>query len=283
MVDLLDDPTVGGYVVSAHDVTERVAVETELRAALSLLHATLDSTADGILVVDADGHITSFNRRFAEMWHLEDDVLTARDDERALSAVLDQLADPDAFLRKVEELYAQPDAESYDMLDFSDGRVFERFSIPQRVDGHVVGRVWSFRDLTERKRLEDELVYRAFHDQLTGLPNKARFCDRVQHAAERSERSAEGFAVLFLDLDNFKTVNDSLGHDAGDRLLVSAAQAARRLPASRRHSVTPRRRRVRGPARARRPIPTPRASSPSASATRSGARSRSAVGTSCRR
>ncbi len=88
----------------------------------------------------------------------------------------------------------------------------------------MVGRVWSFRDLTERKRLEDELVYRAFHDQLTGLPNKARFCDRVQHAAERSERSAEGFAVLFLDVDNFKTVNDSLGHEAGDRLLVSAAK-----------------------------------------------------------
>ena len=158
------------------------------------------------------------------MWHLDDGVLTARDDERALTAVLDQLADPAAFLSKVEELYAEPHAESYDMLDFSDGRVFERFSIPQRVDGRVVGRVWSFRDLTERKRLEDELVYRAFHDQLTGLPNKARFCDRVQHAAERSERSAEGFAVLFLDIDNFKTVNDSLGHEAGDRLLVSAAK-----------------------------------------------------------
>ena len=224
VVDLLDDPTVGGYVVSAHDVTERVAVETELRAALSLLRATLDSTADGILVVDSDGRIASCNRRFAQMWHVPEQVLDARDDERVLSYVLDQLADPDDFLRKVEELYAQPEAESYDMLDFSDGRVFERFSIPQRVDGRVVGRVWSFRDLTERKRLEDELVYRAFHDQLTGLPNKARFCDRVQHAAERSERSAEGFAVLFLDVDNFKTVNDSLGHEAGDRLLVSAAK-----------------------------------------------------------
>jgi diguanylate cyclase (GGDEF)-like protein/PAS domain S-box-containing protein len=213
-----------GYVVSAHDVTDRVAVENELRGALSLLHATLDSTADGILVVDANGRITSFNRRFVEMWRLPDEVVLARDDERALSYVVDQLADPEAFLRKVEELYAQPEIESYDMLDFRDGRVFERFSIPQRVDGKVVGRVWSFRDLTERKRLEDELVYRAFHDQLTGLPNKARFCDRVQHAVDRSGRTAEQFAVLFLDIDNFKTVNDSLGHEAGDHLLVIAAK-----------------------------------------------------------
>src|SRR5689334_16160187 len=74
VVNLLDDPTVGGYVVSAHDVTERVAMETELREALSLLHATLDSTADGILVVDATGRITSFNRRFAEMWHLDEAI-----------------------------------------------------------------------------------------------------------------------------------------------------------------------------------------------------------------
>ncbi len=223
VVDLVDDPTVQGFVVSAHDVKERVAAEQELRSALSLLEATLDSTADGILVVDRENRITSFNRRFAEMWRIPDSVLESRDDTAAIAHVLGQLADPDAFRRKVEELYADPEAESYDMLQFSDGRVFERFSLPQRVEGSVVGRVWSFRDLTERKRLEDELVYRAFHDQLTGLPNKARFCDRLQHAADRARRTTQGFAVLFLDVDNFKTVNDSLGHVAGDELLVAAA------------------------------------------------------------
>jgi PAS domain S-box/diguanylate cyclase (GGDEF) domain len=222
-VNLLDDPTVRGFVLTAHDVTAQVATEADLHSALSLLHATLESTADGILVVDIENHITSFNQRFVDMWRLPDSIIASRENNAALVYVIDQLAEPELFLAKVNELYAQPDAESYDMLDFKDGRVFERFSRAQRVDGEVVGRVWSFRDLTQRKRLEDELIYRAFHDQLTSLPNKARFCDRLQHAAERSNRLTTGYAVLFLDVDNFKTVNDSLGHQAGDQLLVAAA------------------------------------------------------------
>jgi len=224
ITNLADDPTVGGFVLSGHNVAERIAAEREVARTLSLLTATLDSTTDGILVVDRHGRISSYNRRFVEMWHIPDAVLEAGDDGSALAFVVGQLADPEAFRQKVEELYADPEAESYDTIGFDDGRVFERFSRPQWVEGEVVGRVWSFRDLTERKHLEDELVYRAFHDQLTGLPNKARFCDRLQHAVERSQRDADGFAVLFLDLDNFKTVNDSLGHLAGDRLLVAAAQ-----------------------------------------------------------
>jgi len=224
VVDLRDDPVVAGYLLTLHEVTERVQTERALRDALSLLEATLESTADGLLVVDCENRITSYNRRFVELWRIPDSILDRRDDAIALGFAVEQLADPDAFTAKVEELYATPHAESYDQIEFKDGRVFERFSRPQMVDGDVVGRVWSFRDRTEHKRLEDELVYRAFHDQLTGLPNKTRFCERLQQAAHRAVRTGRQFAVLFLDLDNFKTVNDSLGHLAGDQLLFNAAQ-----------------------------------------------------------
>ena len=157
LVNLIDDPTVGGFVVSAHDITARVAAELELRETLSLLTATLDSTADGILVVDTAGRITSLNRRFAAMWRVPDAILAARDDAAAIASVIDQLANPEAFQAKVHELYADPAAESSDTLVFKDGRVFERYSKPQYVDGVAVGRVWSFRDVTAPKRTEEEL------------------------------------------------------------------------------------------------------------------------------
>ncbi len=157
IVNLVEDPTVGGYVVSAHDITARVVAEREVSETLSLLAATLESTADGILVVDTAGRFTSYNSRFREMWHLPVAILEARDDAAAITFAKDQLTDSGAFEARVAELYANPEAESFDTIEFLDGRVYERNSMPQRVDGAIVGRVWSFRDVTDRKRTEEEL------------------------------------------------------------------------------------------------------------------------------
>jgi PAS domain S-box-containing protein len=135
--------------------------------ASSLLAATLESTADGILVVDLDGRIVSANRRFVEMWGIPDEVMAAGDDDLALTFVLDKLADPEAFLAKVRDLYADPGAESFDEVVFVDGRVVERYSRPQRLDDEVVGRVWSFRDVTDQRRAESE--YRSLVDRLPAI------------------------------------------------------------------------------------------------------------------
>ncbi|MDQ0028515.1 PAS domain S-box protein [Arthrobacter bambusae] len=142
-------------IASLRDVSERRRIEGELRDALSLLSATLESTADGILVVGADGRIAGSNERFALLWGIPAELRESRDDGKLIAFVLDQLVDPDAFLDKVRELYADPAAESLDMLDFRDGRVFERYSRPQRVGDEIVGRVWSFRDVTARRRAQD--------------------------------------------------------------------------------------------------------------------------------
>lgn len=220
----LDDPVVAAIVATGHDVSDRVRTEEELRHTNSVLGATLESTTDGILVVDLDGRITSYNGRFADLWRLPRHVVDTADDDRVLGVVLDQLRDPAAFLAKVHELYAAPEAASRDVIEFKDGRVLERDSLPQRIGGRVVGRVWSFRDMTEQVRLQRELSHQAFHDPLTGLANQALFRDRVGLATARSERHGGQLAVLFIDLDDFKTVNDSLGHSAGDALLVTVSE-----------------------------------------------------------
>jgi signal transduction histidine kinase/ActR/RegA family two-component response regulator len=131
---------------------------------LSLLRATLESTADGLLVVDTHGKVASYNSRFVELWQIPRSLIEKGEDEELLAYVLGQLADPDAFAAKVQHLYHHPEETSFDVLTFKDGRTFERYSLPQRVGDEIVGRVWSFRDVTAREQAQAAL--RASEDRL---------------------------------------------------------------------------------------------------------------------
>ncbi|MBZ0198906.1 MAG: PAS domain S-box protein [Ignavibacteriaceae bacterium] len=120
----------------------------------SLLDSVIESTADGILVVDSQGIVSKSNKKFAKLWNIPQALIDSKNDKKLLAFILDQLKDPDLFIKKVEELYAKPELESYDILEFKDGRYFERLSFPQKLGDEIVGRVWNFRDITERKHLE---------------------------------------------------------------------------------------------------------------------------------
>jgi diguanylate cyclase (GGDEF)-like protein len=219
-----DHEVVGWAARLAALAVERATQREQMATSLSLLEATLESTADGILVVDAGGRIVGYNQKFRKMWRIPAQLLESRDDDRVIASVLSQLVDPDRFVDEVRRLYAAPDESSFDVLQFSDGRVFERYSQPQRIGGDSVGRVWSFRDMTAQTRLEEELRRQAYSDSLTPLPNRALFMARLADALGRPDASGRFTAVLLLDLDDFKTVNDGLGHVAGDRLLIRVAE-----------------------------------------------------------
>ncbi|MEK6599385.1 MAG: EAL domain-containing protein, partial [Deltaproteobacteria bacterium] len=198
---------------------ERKRAEEEIENSLSLLRATLESTADGILVVNNEGKMVGLNQRFVDMWRIPESIVASKDDDQALACVLDQLKDPEVFLGKVRELYLQPDAKSYDVLEFKDGRFFERYSLPQRTGERNVGRVWSFRDITERKQAEEQIFHLAYFDMLTDLPNRLMLRDDIDRALTAARKELISFALLAVNLHRFKDINNTLGYQKGDIVL----------------------------------------------------------------
>lgn len=119
---------------------------------LSLLAATLEATADGILVVDRDGKVVAYNRKFAEMWGIPETALRGGHSAGLQTLVRERLEDPDSFVAEIRRLYAHPEECRRDIVRLTDGTVFERDTQPQCVAGKCVGRVWSYRDITDRHR-----------------------------------------------------------------------------------------------------------------------------------
>jgi PAS domain S-box-containing protein len=157
LIPIIQEGKIETALVIAADITERDRAARELEKSVSLLRATLESTADGILVVDCDGMMVSFNQKFIEMWRIPDSIIASRDAKKARAVSMHELNDPEGFIKRLDELYSHPDATGYDILEFKDGRIVERYSQPQRIGGTSVGRVWSFRDITERVRAEGAL------------------------------------------------------------------------------------------------------------------------------
>jgi diguanylate cyclase (GGDEF)-like protein/PAS domain S-box-containing protein len=349
-VSLIDLPSGDQvFLVAMQDKTQQHLTEQRLETLLLELRATLESTADGILVCDLDGHIRAFNRLFAQLWGLPDALLVQKNDESVHQWLNGQLTDPATYQRRLGEIQRSPLLESNDILVLQSGKILERLTRPQLARGRPIGRVFVFRDITEKTATEAQLklaakvfessldaifitdplgivltcnpaaqeltllpsdslqgvavcslfssphlpdwrssiqhqlaqagfwegelwhhredmtvvtlqaswvVLRgaqgqalntvlfvkdlsekiaaqqrieqlAYTDALTGLPNRLMLTERVNHAIRLAQRSGQGFAMCFLDLDRFKSINDSLGHLFGDLVLTEMSQRLR--------------------------------------------------------
>jgi diguanylate cyclase (GGDEF)-like protein/PAS domain S-box-containing protein len=345
------------YLACFSNQSERRAVENELEKLVAELRATLESSADGILVADLDGAIRSFNQRFAELWNLPAALLTERNDAGIHDWMAREVLDAKSYAVRLHAIAQNPLLEASDLLTLRQGRVLERVTLPQYARGRPIGRVYAFRDITQRLhdeqglklaarvfeasldaifvtdaefrivavnpagermtgRASAELVDQrldrslrlwsnetldpdiqaaldrgghwqgeieqhhadgstvpclvslmrvldteglpvhyvgfvkdlseavearqrieqlAFSDSLTGLPNRLRLTERLEFSIEMARRDNTRFAVLFIDIDRFKHINDSLGHVFGDRVLIDVA---RRIQQCLRHVDT---------------------------------------------
>ncbi len=230
----------------AVDITERARHLEAILRSNAILAATQEASADGICLVDTQGNVVSLNTRFAEMWHIPPALVEElRDRRQLMMCVLSLMRQPEEFVEKMNLLRQNPASSSRDEIQLRDGRVFERYSAPARATPSALpsvarelsvgsahqeieneaaqvpcfGRVWTFSDITERKHYEEQLEHRAFHDPLTELPNRSLFMNRVEQGLARLDRRGKALAILFFDLDRFKVVNDTMGHEKGDALL----------------------------------------------------------------
>ena len=334
------------YVVGARDLSEQRRTEDELEKLVAELRATLESTADGILVTDLDGAIRGYNQRFATLWELPQALLTERNDDAIYAWMHGGVVDEAGYTRRQQDIDSTPLLQATDVLMLRSGKVIERVTLPQYGRGRPIGRVYSFRDVTQRLasesrlqlaakvfeasldaifvtdanyrivaanpscerllggseggvtgRLLHELIHDpadeggiaraeqalasqgywagelwhrgadgqarpgqvsfvrvadtagapqhcicffrdltdklhdqqrieqlAYSDALTGLPNRLRLTERIEFALALARRDSSSFALLFLDLDRFKHINDSLGHHFGDRVLMEVSE-----------------------------------------------------------
>ena len=249
------DGEVLGVVGITRDVTEQKQAGRELAQRNSLLKATLDATNDAILSVDLAGRVTGCNQQFLSMWRVPEALIGKKDDKRLLAHARRQLRDTRVFDARLRELRDDDTLVTHDLFELNDDRVIERHSLPQQVGEEIVGRVWSFRDVTLQKRAEARMTeanevlearvaertkqlteanrelhalneqqrHDAFYDGLTGLPNRSLLLDRLTQALERRQND-QRFALLHLDFDRFRHINTSLGREVGDAVLQRIAR-----------------------------------------------------------
>ena len=211
-------------LVTVEDRTEATREQEARESLVAELQATLESTGDGILVTDMAGRIRGFNRRFAQIWGMPEDLLRMHHDAAVFDWMQRSVVDGDLYQSRVDAIQEATMLQATERITLHSGQELERVTQPQSSRGRPCGRVWAFRDLTDLVIAGRRIETLSTTDALTGLYNRHEIGERLGAALRQAHRDGGTLALLVLDLDRFKHINDSLGHEVGDRVLLDTAE-----------------------------------------------------------
>ncbi|CAG0979228.1 putative signaling protein [Methylophilaceae bacterium] len=214
-----------GFVGIGNDITELKRMEEALREKTAMLEALIESAPDGILVLDRHGKKAYQNRRFGDLWQIPPDITASSDGQVQIEFAIRHTKNPAEAAALGARLVENPDETTHDEVELINGTTLSRYSGPvYDEEGRNYGRLWAFRDITERKHAEARIHYLAMYDDLTDLPNRNLIQDRIAQTITHARRTDRLLALLYLDLDRFKVVNDGYGHLFGDAVLKAAGE-----------------------------------------------------------
>jgi diguanylate cyclase (GGDEF)-like protein len=211
-------------LVTVEDRTEATREQEARESLVAELQATLESTGDGILVTDMAGRIRGFNRRFSQIWGMPEDLLRMHHDAAVFDWMRRSVVDGDLYQSRVDAIQEATMLQATERITLHSGQELERVTQPQSSRGRPCGRVWAFRDLTDLVVAGRRIETLSTTDALTGLYNRHEIGERLGAALRQAHRDGGTLALLVLDLDRFKHINDSLGHEVGDRVLLDTAE-----------------------------------------------------------
>lgn len=208
------------------DITERKKAEEMVRWKTAFLEAQLNSSLDGILVIDNEGRIILQNQRTIDIWKIPQSMVDQKDDRQQFKHVISMAKQPEKFKAKIMGLHGHPEETGRDEIELKDGTVLDFYSCPVRGDNdRYYGRIWTFRDITELRHYWDMLENLSTTDGLTELPNRRRFDEFINREWRRAMRDQSVISLVLMDIDYFKEFNDHYGHLAGDDCLRQVAKA----------------------------------------------------------